>query len=38
MPPAELASLLQQAEIELARPNTWGTTFTLIQVHAANDP
>jgi SAM-dependent methyltransferase len=37
VPPAELASLLQQAQAELARPHTWGTTFTLIQVHAASD-
>jgi hypothetical protein len=27
-------ALLQQAEAELARPHAWGTTFTLIQVHA----
>ena len=35
LPPAELATLLAQAEAELARPHTWGTTFTLIQVHAS---
>jgi hypothetical protein len=34
VPPAELATLLQRAEAELARPGTWGTTFTLIQAHA----
>lgn len=34
VPPAELATLLQRAEAELARPGTWGTTFTLIQAYA----
>jgi SAM-dependent methyltransferase len=34
LPPAELATLLQRAEAELARPDTWGTTFTLIQAVA----
>jgi SAM-dependent methyltransferase len=29
--PASIASLLKQAEAELAREGTWGTTFTLIQ-------
>lgn len=33
--PAELAALLAQAEAELARPQTWGTTFTLIQAFAS---
>ena len=27
----ELASLRQEAEVELAEPGRWGTTFTLIQ-------
>ena len=27
----ELEDLLRQAEAELNRPDTWGTTFTLIQ-------
>ena len=27
----ELASLRREAEIELAEPGRWGTTFTLIQ-------
>lgn len=30
----ELDSLLRQAEAELNRPGTWGTTFTLIQAFA----
>ena len=30
---AELSELLRNAESELARPGTWGTTFTLIQAH-----
>jgi SAM-dependent methyltransferase len=30
-----LAELLRQAEDELNRPGTWGTTFTLIQVFAS---
>lgn len=34
VPPAELAALIQQAEAELSRAETWGTTFTLIQVYA----
>lgn len=32
--PTELANLLRQAEAELNRPGTWGTTFTLIQAFA----
>ena len=35
VPSTELAALLQEAEAELARPHAWGTTFTLIQVHAS---
>jgi len=35
VPPAELGSLLQRAELELARPHAWGTTFTLIQAYAS---
>jgi SAM-dependent methyltransferase len=31
VPSAELTDLMRQAELELARPETWGTTFTLIQ-------
>ena len=31
---AELDALLAQAEAELARPGTWGTTFTLVQAVA----
>ena len=34
VPPPELAALLEQVEAELAGPETWGTTFTLIQAHA----
>ena len=34
--PAELATLLTQTEAELARPDTWGTTFTLVQVYAVS--
>jgi SAM-dependent methyltransferase len=30
--PVALAALVAQAEHELSRPGTWGTTFTLIQV------
>jgi hypothetical protein len=30
-----LADLLSEAELELARPGVWGTTFTLIQAVAA---
>ena len=33
-PPAELDVLIAEAESELARRGTWGTTFTLIQVYA----
>jgi SAM-dependent methyltransferase len=32
---AELDNLVQQAELELGRPGTWGTTFTLIQAYAS---
>jgi SAM-dependent methyltransferase len=32
---AALDDLLQQAEAELDRPGTWGTTFTLIQAYAS---
>ena len=35
VPPLDLEGLMQQAEAELARPGTWGTTFTLIQAWAA---
>jgi SAM-dependent methyltransferase len=35
VPAAELDALMRQAETELARPGTWGTTFTLIQAWAA---
>lgn len=31
---ADLDALLQRAEIELSRPDAWGTTFTLIQAYA----
>jgi SAM-dependent methyltransferase len=31
---SELAELLRRAEDELKRPDTWGTTFTLIQTRA----
>src|SRR6266511_1592034 len=31
----ELDDLVQQAELELGRPGTWGTTFTLIQAYAS---
>ena len=30
-----LDDLLRQAEVELQRPHTWGTTFTLIQAYGA---
>ncbi len=30
----ELDELLRQAELELSRPGTWGTTFVLIQAYA----
>lgn len=32
---ADLDDLVQQAEVELGRPGTWGTTFTLIQAYAS---
>src|SRR5215467_9086405 len=31
---AELDDLVRRVEVELARPGTWGTTFTLIQAYA----
>jgi hypothetical protein len=31
--PEALATLMRAAEAELARPETWGTTFTLIQAY-----
>jgi len=31
----DLDALVQQAELELGRPGTWGTTFTLIQAYAS---
>ena len=31
---ADLDELVRQAELELSRPGTWGTTFTLIQAYA----
>ncbi|HTL25271.1 MAG TPA: hypothetical protein VL280_01600, partial [Burkholderiales bacterium] len=34
LPAAELDELVRHAETELARPQTWGTTFTLIQAYA----
>lgn len=34
MGPAELDELMLRAEAECARPESWGTTFTLIQAHA----
>jgi len=34
MRPSELEVLIAEAESELARAGTWGTTFTLIQVYA----
>ena len=34
VPKAELSELLATVEVELARPGTWGTTFTLIQAYA----
>jgi SAM-dependent methyltransferase len=30
----ELNKLMREAEVELGRPGTWGTTFTLIQAYA----
>lgn len=30
----ELERLMREAEVELTRPETWGTTFTLIQAYA----
>jgi SAM-dependent methyltransferase len=35
LPAGELDELVRQAEAELARPDTWGTTFTLIQAVAS---
>ena len=32
---ADLDDLVQQAELELSRPGTWGTTFTLIQAYVS---
>ena len=32
---ADLDDLVRQAELELSRPSTWGTTFTLIQAYAS---
>jgi SAM-dependent methyltransferase len=32
--PASLATLLAEVEMEIERPNAWGTTFTLIQAAA----
>jgi hypothetical protein len=32
---ADLDDLVRQAELELGRPGTWGTTFTLIQAYAS---
>ena len=34
VPAAELDALLASTEAELARPGTWGTTFTLVQAYA----
>jgi len=34
LPASELDELMLRAEAELARPGTWGTTFTLIQAFA----
>lgn len=34
VPSAELDALIARAESELSRDGTWGTTFTLVQVHA----
>lgn len=34
LPAAELDTLIARAEDEIARPDAWGTTFTLIQVAA----
>ncbi len=31
----DLDDLVRQAELELGRPGTWGTTFTLIQAYAS---
>jgi SAM-dependent methyltransferase len=38
LPPHELDELIDQAERELARPGTWGTTFTLVQASARLKP
>ena len=38
VPASALAALLERTEAELARPHVWGTTFTLIQVHASAPP
>lgn len=38
LPAAELDELVRHAETELARPQTWGTTFTLIQAYATAPP
>lgn len=32
---ANLDDLVRQAEVELGRPGTWGTTFTLVQAYAS---
>src|SRR4030095_2600189 len=32
---ADLDDLLKQAELELGRPGTWGTTFTLVQAYGS---
>jgi hypothetical protein len=32
---ADLDDLVRRAELELSRPSTWGTTFTLIQAYAS---